>query len=85
MSGISILREDGSFRLIERGGRFAVVELRCDHAYPLDPARRNAEGYPATPEGLGRAAEGSWMEREQAEALFEEIRDRGEELARDLR
>lgn len=84
MNGIRIVREAGSFRMIECCGRFAVVELRGDRAFPLDPGERDAEGFPATPEGLGRAAEAAWTDEGKAAALLDDISERGAELARDI-
>jgi hypothetical protein len=51
---IEAVEQHGSFLLIRTGPRFAVVELRADRVYPIQPGER--EGEPLTPEGLATAA-----------------------------
>jgi hypothetical protein len=81
---IEIIEQQGSFLLIRGGPRFAVVEKRAGHVYPMKPGER--EGEPLTPEGLAAAmAEEGWLSEEEARRQFRELCDRGNRLARSLR
>ena len=81
---IDIIEEHGSFLLVRAGSRFAVVERRAGHLYPMKPGER--EGEPMTAEGIltVMAEEGSLSEPE-ARRLFNELSARGDRLARVLR
>jgi hypothetical protein len=81
---IEIVEQHGSFLLIRAGHRFAVVEKRADHVYPMKPGERESE--PLTPGGLATAmAEEDWLSEEEARRQFRELCDRGDRLARSLR
>ncbi|MBP2297618.1 hypothetical protein [Azospirillum picis] len=81
MDPVSILEENGSFRLVACEGRYAVVEARAGQVF----------GLPHDPDG-GRsgAAEGAdgirsvahWMDEAQARALMRDLSQRGDDLAR---
>ena len=58
---IEIIEQQGSFLLIHAGPRFAVVEKRAGHVYPMKPGER--EGEPLTPEGLAAAMAGGLLDR----------------------
>ena len=77
---IDIIEEHGSFLLVRAGSRFAVVERRAGHLYPMKPGRR--ESAPMTPEGMASvvAEEGSLAE-DEARRLFAELCERGDRLA----
>jgi hypothetical protein len=82
---IEIIEQHGSFLLIRAGRRFAVVERRAGHIYPVKPGER--EGEPLTPEGLAAAAmaEESWFSEDEARRQFRELCNRGDRFARALR
>jgi hypothetical protein len=77
---VVIIAEHGSFLLIRAGSRFAVVERRAGRIYPMMPGERKGE--PMTPEGMAAvlAEEGSLPE-DEARHLFDELCERGEQLA----
>jgi hypothetical protein len=77
---VDIVEEHGSFLLIRAGSRFAVVERRAGHVYPMMPGGR--QGEPVTPAGMAAviAAEGTLPEGE-ARRLFDELCKRGDRLA----
>jgi hypothetical protein len=78
---IDVVEEHGSFLLICDGSRFAVVERRAGHLYPMKPGEREAK--PMTAEGMASvmAEEGSLAE-DEARRLFTELCERGDRLAR---
>lgn len=81
---IEIIEQHGSFLLIRAGPRFAVVEKRAGHVYPMKPGERQSE--PLTAEGLAAAmAEEGWLSEEEAWRQYRELCDRGDRLARSLR
>ena len=83
MSDIRIVARRGSHLLLERDGRFAILERRNDLVYGLAPAGR--EGFPDTPEGRAAAVgRDGWGEEAATRARFRSIGERGETLARKI-
>ena len=80
---VEIVAEHGTFLLIRAGSRFAVVERRAGRIYPMMPGAR--EGEPISPEGMASviAQEGALAE-DEARALFAELCERGDRLARGI-
>jgi len=82
--GVTVLEENGSFRLVASEGRYAVVETRggrvygvpCDDAGGRDGATDDAEGVEAV---------ACWTAEADARALLANLAARGDQLARDLR
>lgn len=81
MTEISIAAHHGTHLLVERGGRFAVVERRNGMVYGLDPQGR--DGFAETSDGIAAAVgpEG-WQDEAAARKTFAELCERGETLAR---
>jgi hypothetical protein len=81
---IDILEERGSFLLIRAAAGFAVVERRNGRIYPMKPDER--EGVAMTAEAVSALlAEAGCLPESEARRLFDELRDRGDRLARTLR
>jgi hypothetical protein len=79
--GIEIVEEHGSFLLIRAGPRFAVVERRAGRIYSMVPGPR--KGKPMTPQGMASVmAEGGSLSEDEARALFADLCERGDRLAR---
>ena len=81
MSEIRIVEQKGSHLLIERNGRFAVIERRGNEVLGLAPgARREA---PETPEGMAEVVgPAGWTGEGEARRLLQEVTSRGNELSR---
>lgn len=88
MDDARIVEENGSFRLIECGGRYAVVEMRDGTVYGLHaaPAPDDGAGRPEAPDTPARMADvvpsSDWMDEAQARGRFDEVVARGDGLAR---
>lgn len=87
MPKVRTVSEHGSFRLVEREGRYAVIEARDGRVYGLHGTGHGEEdGRPSAPDHP-EAAEavvppGEWSAEEDARRRFEEVAARGDELAR---
>jgi hypothetical protein len=79
-----IAEQRGSHLLVRRGAQFAVVERRAGDIYSVHDGTR--EPHPDTPAGIA-AAVGSdgWCDETEARRIFEELVQRGEQLAERLR
>ncbi len=84
MAEARVIQEHGTFRLVERGGRWAVVEARAGRLYPLAPDRDAGDGAPDTAAGLESAADGSWTDEDAARRRFEALSNRGDDLAQTI-
>ncbi|HYH22457.1 MAG TPA: hypothetical protein VD995_27930 [Azospirillum sp.] len=83
MADTKVVSEHGSFRLIERGGRYAIVEVRNGAAYPLGSAEGERPGAAPTPQGMaGVVAPDAWMGEDEARRTFADLTARGDDLAR---
>ncbi len=83
MTDIHIIMETGSHRLIERDGKFAIVEYRDGQIFA--PQRSASEGAPDTPQGVATVTgPEDWTDRETAEARWTDVTNRGEDLARTI-
>lgn len=82
--GIRVVAENGSFRLVACGGRYAVVEARGGRVYgvPCDEAG-GREG--ASDDDGGVRSVACWTAEAEARALLGDLAARGDQLARDLR
>ena len=76
------LRENGSFRLIEDGGRYAIVEVRDGEVYALN-GNGERPGAPNTHEGMRSVVDAcdGWSDEETAHQRFDELVERGDDLA----
>lgn len=85
MTAAKIVSEHGSFRLIESNGRFAVVEKRNDRVYGAQCDGDERPSAPDTPSGMVRVVEPTgWIEETEARRLFDEVKNRGDDLARTI-
>ncbi|HYD32071.1 MAG TPA: hypothetical protein VEB64_14620 [Azospirillaceae bacterium] len=82
MSAPMIIEEKGSFRLVEQGGRYAVIEMRNGQVYDVHPADVERSGKPDTPAGIESVAQ--WTDEREARNLFAELTVRGDDLARGI-
>lgn len=83
MSEVRVVQKHGSHRLVERDGRYGIVEERNGKVYGVKPARRR--GYPPTASGIGEAVgKTGWHDQTEARRLFAEVTERGDDLARRL-
>ncbi|HYD70875.1 hypothetical protein [Azospirillum sp.] len=83
MADVTIVSEHGSFRLIERQGRYAIVEVRNGAAYALGSDEGERPGADATPQGMaGVVAPDAWVGEEEARRTFADLTSRGDDLAR---
>jgi hypothetical protein len=79
-----IVEQRGSFLLIRRDDQFAVVERRAGHVYSLHDGIR--EPYPDAPSGIAAAVgRHGWHDEAEARQTFEELAQRGDQLAQRLR
>ncbi|HYG88628.1 MAG TPA: hypothetical protein VD978_20475 [Azospirillum sp.] len=76
-----VIEEKGSFRLVENGGRHAVVEVRNGQVYDVRGDGDRA-GQPDTPAGIDTVAR--WTDEEQARGLLDELAARGNDLAKTI-
>ena len=76
-----VIEETGSFRLVEDGGRHAVVEVRNGQVYGV-PGDGGRAGQPDTAAGIGAVAR--WTDEGQARGLFDELAARGNDLAKTI-
>ena len=81
MHAVRVVEERAPYLLLERHGRFAVVERRAGHLYNLHCGRREPE--PLTDLGAEHAVGGGqgWCEEGAARRVFEEITARYTALA----
>jgi hypothetical protein len=77
---ITIRQRHGSHLLIERDGRWGIVERRDDGLYGVAPEARQA--YADDDEGMEAAAD--WSDEATTKSRFQEIVARGEALARKI-
>ena len=83
MSDVRVVDSRGSHLLIERNGRFAVVERRNGRLYATSDGDRRA--HPDTPAGMAAAAdETGWTDEGRARQSLAAIAERGDELARKI-
>jgi hypothetical protein len=80
MRSLHCVEKNGSHRLVECDGRYAVVEERDGRLYGLDPDHRC--GYPYSPGGVEEAIGGRWLSRPAAKCLFGEIARIGDRLSK---
>lgn len=82
---VDIIATHGSFRLIRdrASGRHAVVEARDGKVYSLSADDRGGE--PDSPAGMARLVEpDGWRDEAQARAIFAEVADGGDHLAKTI-
>ncbi|MBP2230989.1 hypothetical protein J2847_004300 [Azospirillum agricola] len=81
---VTVVAENGSFRLVACQGRYAVVETRGGRVYgvPTDEAG-GRDGAPDDGEGVTAVAR--WTGEADARALLADLATRGDQLARALR
>lgn len=88
MSTVQTVSEHGSLRLVEREGRYAVVEARDGTLYGLhgeEGERPSAPDRPNAAEAIEAVvAPGDWSTEDDARRRFEELAARGDELARKI-
>lgn len=75
---MKVIDENGSFRLVERDGRFAVVEVRGGQVYDVQGDDRH--GRPDTPAGVDAVAR--WSDEQTARGLLADLAADGDRLAR---
>jgi hypothetical protein len=83
MHDVHIVEERAPYLLLERRGRYAVVERRAGKLYPLQGSRRAAE--PLTDSGAEHAVGSGWCDESAARRMLEEIAGRYTELAERIR
>lgn len=73
MTGIEIVAEEETYRLITDGGdRFAVIEARAGHVYSLDPKHSHEAG--DTPEGMAAVVgPRGWRSHADARRIFDHM------------
>jgi len=76
-----VIEEKGSFRLVEKGGRHAVVEVRDGQVYDVRGDGDRA-GHPDTPAGIDNVAR--WTDEGEARGLLKELAARGNDLAKTI-
>jgi hypothetical protein len=83
MEDAKIIEQRGSHCLVACNGGYAVVEERNGEIYAIRAGSR--DGYPKTASGL-KAAVGraGWCRETEARQLFDEITQRGADLAQRL-
>jgi len=76
------LRESGSFRLIEHDGRHAIVEVRDGQIYAMTGTGERPSA-PDTHDGMQRVVDAcdGWNDEETARQRFDELVERGNDLA----
>ena len=76
------LRENGSFRLIEDGGRYAIIEVRDGQVYAMTAVGERPSA-PDTPDGMRDVVDAcdGWSDAETARQQFGELVERGNDLA----
>ena len=79
MHDVHIVDEQGSYLLIERGGRFAVLERRNGHLYNLHCGARAPDAL--TDEGAEHAVGNHWCDEIEARRLFHDVTAQYRELA----
>ncbi|WP_114856684.1 hypothetical protein [Azospirillum brasilense] len=85
MPKVRTVSEHGSFRLVERDGRYAVIEARDGQVYGLHGEAGNRPGVPDRPDAAEAViAPGGWSAEDEARRRFEELATRGEDLARKI-
>ncbi len=78
---MKVVEELGSFRLVERDGRYAVIEVRNGQVYGVQGDSERA-GQSDTPAGIDAVAR--WTDEGQARSLFKELAARGNDLAKTI-
>ncbi|MGQ9371547.1 hypothetical protein [Azospirillum sp. A39] len=85
MSTPTIVEEHGSFRLIARDGRYAVIEQRNGEVFEVRPGEGPRRREADTPDGMARVvAPESWSGEAAARGLFDSLKGRGDGLARTI-
>ncbi|KAA0687578.1 hypothetical protein [Azospirillum brasilense] len=85
MSNVRTVSEHGSFRLVERDGRYAVIEARDGKIYGLHGEAGDRPSAPDRPDAAEAVVPpGGWNAEDEARRRFEELTARGEELARKI-
>ena len=75
------VRENGSFRLIEHDGRYALVEVRGGLVFTI-VGDSEGPGIPDTPANLSRiVASCDWTDEDSAHRRLDELAERGNDLA----
>ena len=82
--GPTVIEENGSFRLVARNGRYAVVEARAGQVFGL-PADKTGGRDGAADNTAGVEAVAHWTGEGDARALMRHLSARGDQLARDIR
>ncbi len=78
---VAIVSQQGSHLLIADQGRYAVIERRQGHYYNCHDAARTGIPVDALPE-IGTILDADdWTDRDIAQAAFDDITQRGTELA----
>jgi hypothetical protein len=76
---VTIVADEGSHVLIAHGDRYAVVERRAGHFYNCHDEKRGAA---ADLSAIGDVLDDSdWTDEGAAQATFNDVIDRGKELA----
>ncbi|MBP2291405.1 hypothetical protein [Azospirillum rugosum] len=90
MGSARTVTENGSFRLIEQDGRFAVLEVRDGRAYGLESETPNTGGAerpsaPDRPETVATVVQPQdWADEPTARARFDSLTQQGDRLARTI-
>ncbi|CAO3435141.1 hypothetical protein [Azospirillum doebereinerae] len=82
-NGVTVLEENGSFRLVASAGRYAVVETRGGRVYGV-PSDETGGREGAADDAEGVEAVARWTAEADARALLGNLAARGDQLARDL-
>jgi hypothetical protein len=80
--GIKIVEQRGSHLLLRRGADFGILERRDGSIYQIAGGAR--EAFPNTPLGMALAIGQNWGTEAAMRAEFDEITNRGEELAQKI-
>lgn len=82
--GVTVVEENGSFRLVAHEGRYAVVEARGGRVYgvPSDEKTGGRDGAADSDAGVESVAH--WTAEAEARDLMSNLSARGDQLARDI-
>ena len=85
MSNAHTVSEHGSFRLVEKDGRYAVVEARGGRVYGVQTDEGQRPSAPDRPDAVAKVVDpADWTDEAEARRLFEDVANRGETLARKI-
>lgn len=81
----TIIEEGGSFLLIARGDRFAIIERRNNHLYNCHGGKRHGTATADLSEVAEIVDEADWVNEATARGTFNEVVSRYTDLAEHMR